>query len=53
MRYRRLSLTLAIRPYPCSLAINAGTPDGAPAIDRDGRARDALPDIGAFEFGSP
>jgi hypothetical protein len=32
-----------------SPAINAGTPDGAPADDYDGRPRDAHPDIGAYE----
>jgi len=32
---------------PC---IGAGTSAGAPAVDIDGQARDALPDIGADEF---
>jgi hypothetical protein len=31
---------------PC---VNAGTPVGAPKVDFDGKPRDALPDIGAFE----
>jgi hypothetical protein len=34
-----------------SPAINAGTAAGAPATDQRGAARDALPDIGAYEFG--
>jgi len=34
---------------PDSPAINAGTSDGAPADDYDGRKRDAHPDIGAYE----
>jgi hypothetical protein len=33
-----------------SQAINAGTPDEAPADDFDGHLRDATPDIGAFEY---
>lgn len=36
---------------PDSPAIDAGTPDGAPAVDFDGRPRDAAPDIGACERG--
>jgi hypothetical protein len=35
---------------PC---INAGTPDGAPLFDLDGNPRDALPDMGAYEYISP
>ena len=34
-----------------SPAINAGSSIGAPAIDQRGAARDAQPDIGAFELG--
>jgi uncharacterized protein (TIGR01370 family) len=33
-----------------SPAIDAGTTAGAPAIDCEGRVRDAEPDIGAYEF---
>jgi hypothetical protein len=33
-----------------SLAIDNGDPDGAPALDQRGFARDSFPDIGAFEF---
>jgi len=33
-----------------SLAIDTGDPDGAPALDQRGFARDSFPDIGAFEF---
>lgn len=33
-----------------SPAINNGTPEGAPADDFTGRARDAQPDIGAYEW---
>jgi hypothetical protein len=33
-----------------SPAIDAGTTSGAPADDFDGRPRDALPDIGAYEW---
>jgi hypothetical protein len=36
-----------------SLAINAGTLSGAPLDDFDGRVRDALPDIGAYEWRQP
>lgn len=32
---------------PC---INAGTPAGAPATDIEGRPRDAVPDLGAYEW---
>jgi predicted GH43/DUF377 family glycosyl hydrolase len=32
---------------PC---IDAGTPDGAPAADIEGRSRDAVPDMGAYEW---
>jgi len=35
-----------------SPAINAGVADGAPADDLEGHARDAVPDIGAFEWGA-
>ena len=35
---------------PC---INAGTPTGAPLFDLDGTPRDALPDMGAYEYVSP
>jgi hypothetical protein len=35
---------------PGSPAIDAGTPDGAPDTDQRGVPRDALPDIGAYEF---
>jgi hypothetical protein len=34
-----------------SPAIDAGTPQGAPAHDFDGRPRTAQPDVGAHEFG--
>lgn len=34
-----------------SPAINAGTATGAPARDQRGMFRDAIPDIGAFEYG--
>ena len=34
---------------PDSPAVNAGTTDGAPADDFDGRLRDPQPDIGAYE----
>ncbi len=34
-----------------SPAVDAGTPAGAPAGDLDGRSRDALPDLGAYELG--
>jgi hypothetical protein len=33
-----------------SLAIDNGDPDGAPALDQRGVARDSFADIGAFEF---
>jgi hypothetical protein len=33
-----------------SPAIDAGTAEGAPAVDFDGYPRDTLPDIGAYEF---
>ena len=33
-----------------SPAIDAGTTTGAPAVDFDGRPRDARPDIGAYEY---
>jgi hypothetical protein len=36
-----------------SLAIDNGDPDGAPALDQRGIARDAFPDIGAFEYVAP
>ena len=35
---------------PVSPAIDAGTTDGAPAVDFDGYPRDAFPDIGAYEL---
>ncbi len=35
-----------------SPAVDAGTPDAAPATDLDGTPRDAVPDIGAYELGS-
>ena len=35
-----------------SPAINAGTTGGAPLDDFDGNARDAAPDIGAYEYGA-
>ncbi|MEO8325262.1 MAG: DUF4347 domain-containing protein, partial [Nitrospirota bacterium] len=35
-----------------SPALNAGTPTGAPAVDQRGLTRDALPDIGAYEYKS-
>ncbi|HVZ72152.1 MAG TPA: choice-of-anchor Q domain-containing protein [Polyangia bacterium] len=34
---------------PLSPCVNAGTPNGAPKTDFDGKARDAMPDIGAYE----
>lgn len=37
---------------PGSPCIDAGTPEGAPAIDIQGRTRDSKPDIGAYESGS-
>ncbi len=33
-----------------SPAIDAGTPDGAPADDLEGNARDSAPDLGAYEY---
>lgn len=33
-----------------SPALNAGTTSGAPAVDQRGITRDAVPDIGAFEY---
>jgi hypothetical protein len=36
-----------------SPAVNAGTSDNFPIRDYSGRLRDARPDIGAFEYGSP
>jgi hypothetical protein len=33
-----------------SPAIDAGTPDGAPAEDIEGTLRDASPDMGAYEW---
>jgi hypothetical protein len=33
-----------------SPAINVGTPSGAPAVDINNQPRDALPDIGAYEW---
>jgi len=36
-----------------SPTINAGTSSGAPLDDFDGRLRDALPDIGAYEWRPP
>jgi len=36
-----------------SPAIDAGTPIGAPTGDLENHPRDARPDIGAYEFGSP
>jgi hypothetical protein len=35
---------------PTSPTIDAGTTEGAPADDFAGRTRDAIPDIGAYEF---
>jgi len=35
---------------PSSPAVDAGTPQGAPAFDFDGMPRDALPDLGAYEY---
>lgn len=35
---------------PGSPAIDAGTATGAPTADREGRARDAHPDLGALEY---
>ena len=35
-----------------SPAINAGTAVGAPTVDQRSGARDATPDIGAYEFGA-
>ncbi|MGD9852327.1 MAG: DUF4347 domain-containing protein [Nitrospirales bacterium] len=35
-----------------SLALNAGTTSGAPAVDQRGITRDAAPDIGAYEYKS-
>jgi hypothetical protein len=37
---------------PGSPAINAGDPNDAPALDREGLARDPKPDAGAHEFGA-
>jgi len=36
-----------------SPAVDAGTADGAPAVDLENRPRDARPDIGAYEFWRP
>ena len=36
-----------------SPAVDAGSADGAPADDIEGRLRDAAPDIGAYEWGAP
>jgi hypothetical protein len=36
-----------------SPAIDAGTPDGAPALDIEGTPRDATPDTGAYEWIAP
>ncbi len=38
-----------LRLQPGSPAINAGTAEGAPAEDVEGHARDAQPDLGAYE----
>jgi hypothetical protein len=38
---------------PGSPAINAGTTDGAPPDDFDGRPRDTQPDLGAYEWWQP
>ena len=35
---------------PSSPAVDAGEPAAAPAVDHDGRPRDPLPDIGAYEL---
>ena len=35
-----------------SRAIDAGTTAGAPAVDLEGKARDARPDVGAYEYGA-
>jgi hypothetical protein len=37
---------------PGSPAINAGDPNDAPALDREGLQRDSQPDAGAHEFGA-
>ncbi|MFN3413261.1 MAG: right-handed parallel beta-helix repeat-containing protein [Thermoanaerobaculum sp.] len=34
-----------------SPAINAGTTNGAPNVDLEGKVRDSQPDVGAYEFG--
>ena len=36
-------------PLAGSPAIDAGTSDGAPSIDRRGRTRTGAPDVGAYE----
>ena len=38
---------------PTSPCINTGTPVGAPLFDLEGNPRDALPDMGAYEYVSP
>jgi CSLREA domain-containing protein len=44
--------TIALNSDPANPAIDAADPATAPAVDQRGFARDATPDIGAFEAGA-
>jgi hypothetical protein len=46
-------LALDLSPAPGSPAIDTGSTDGATSHDIDGVPRDALPDVGAYEYVSP
>lgn len=46
-----LTQTVALLDDPANPALNAANPADAPALDQRGLARDATPDIGAFELG--
>jgi hypothetical protein len=48
--YAEAWLTYDYRLQDGSPAIDAGTPDGAPAGDIEGTLRDATPDMGAYEW---
>ncbi len=43
-------LSLDLRLVPGAPAIDAGNPDGATTHDVEGTRRDALPDVGAYEY---